>query len=766
MKRLAYLLLLFPLFLIAHQAHAQTACTSQNSCFGFGPPTGACQGGIIYADISATPVQLYACKNTWTQAGGSGGGGGGGTWGSITGTLSAQTDLAASIAAAQAAAIAASASPASVAAVAAAAANASNLTSGVVPANQSQVASVNGKTGAVKLSPFDVGAIVGPGAGSSQWYTATEQGGTTIDTVQGFLAYMLPTASNSIQIVFGNSSQTFETCGPSMTVRAAIEAPIDTTPLPLFFNNGQRDVSISPCGIAVSDPIQVDTTLAQQLVYIRFKATRAAGDSTSFPAGWIFNAIKGSSVLAPYTTTKTSGSFDGVEELRTRTVADGVCTAASTAFTSATAAFVAQDAGQTITLPGCGASGAAYTTTIATYTNATTVTLTLAATTAATAVAAAIVPTDKTLTGTIFTQPSTAILTTSYAPLALLAKPAGVVKSVGLVGDSITAGTGDANIQGGWGVRSLDIANSTPDGTGIATRMHANIPYLQSSMPGDTAANYGVSRSHRTRYSQLGRVKFVLGMLGTNDIGTGGVTPTTLETSLITVCTQLRNRGPLPYYGTIVPRSTSTDLWLTLAGQTTIAGNASRVTVNNWIRDGMPISSTTLLPVVAGSSPTTSNRTNFWGTTGTLISAASGPAVHPCAGAFELADTVESARDSGLWAANPNTRLVFDGVTNGTTTVTSATAAFVPSDVGRWINIFGAGTAGALFQTTILTYVSPTQVITFGAAPPTNVTGAELYIDTILNTPGMSVDGIHPTTFGHHQMALSAAAMEAAAWTF
>lgn len=65
--------------------------------------------------------------------------------------------------------------------------------------------------------------------------------------------------------------------------------------------------------------------------------------------------------------------------------ADGVATASSTTFTSATAGFTAADVGKEITIAGAGAAGARLVTTISAFTNATTVTLGAAATTSVTA---------------------------------------------------------------------------------------------------------------------------------------------------------------------------------------------------------------------------------------------------------------------------------------------------------------------------------------------------------------------------------------------
>ena len=64
------------------------------------------------------------------------------------------------------------------------------------------------------------------------------------------------------------------------------------------------------------------------------------------------------------------GSIDG------RTSLDGVATASSSAFTSASLAFTAADVGKTIYIGGAGTAGVTFVTTIATYVSATAVTLT------------------------------------------------------------------------------------------------------------------------------------------------------------------------------------------------------------------------------------------------------------------------------------------------------------------------------------------------------------------------------------------------------
>lgn len=96
---------------------------------------------------------------------------------------------------------------------------------------------------------------------------------------------------------------------------------------------------------------------------------------------------------------------------------------------------------------------------------------------------------------------------------------------------------------------------------------------------------------------------------GVNDL-INGRTALQIEADLTTFAARF---GGLPFHQqTIQPQSTSTDGWVTTVNQTTTAINAARVTLNAWIRKCPP----------------------------------------PFAGVIEVADPVESARDSGIWKAS------------------------------------------------------------------------------------------------------------------
>lgn len=79
----------------------------------------------------------------------------------------------------------------------------------------------------------------------------------------------------------------------------------------------------------------------------------------------------------------------------------------------------------------------------------------------------------------------------------------------------------------------------------------------------------------------------------------------------------------------------------------------------------------------------------------------------------KITEYVASLLNSSKWD------VVVDGVTNGTTTLTSATAQFASSDKGKTISVAGAGVAGATLLTTIASVTNATTIVMTDAATST-----------------------------------------------
>jgi lysophospholipase L1-like esterase len=213
--------------------------------------------------------------------------------------------------------------------------------------------------------------------------------------------------------------------------------------------------------------------------------------------------------------------------------------------------------------------------------------------------------------------------TNGYNPVAVLgtfessmAKPI-----VALWGDSITLGTGDADTSLGFASQAL---------------IRDGIPFIKLARGAERAKNVGPDPTRRARRFPLagGCTKAAI-FYGTNDYNAGGDTAAQTEANLVTFWRASADRGMKVLAATFTPRTTSTDSWATTTNQTPAAGGAARIAINDWIRDGAPLDATTLAPVAVGAA-----------------GVRAGSATHPLLGWLELADVVESARNSNIWKAN------------------------------------------------------------------------------------------------------------------
>lgn len=322
---------------------------------------------------------------------------------------------------------------------------------------------------------------------------------------------------------------------------------------------------------------------------------------------------------------------------------------------------------------------------------------------------------DTTGTGTVAT---TSNFTNIYGPCQVLGRPkrSSTFTVIGGVGDSIINGTGESTVLNygkGWLTRAIN--------SNFLTQM-----VCEAS---DTASNWiktAFTKSYRRR-RLLATCTDIICEEGINDIGTGpSLTLAQTQARMIDVWIGLGQAGARVYQTTITPRSTSTDGWVTLANQTPTAGDTVRVPFNNWLRDGAPI--------LAGVAVATGSNA-----AGTLRA---GTAGHPLKGYVEVADSLESARDSGKWVVSPTARTVTDAaITASSGTLTSATANFTNADIGRSVTIQGAGASGAAFSGDIISVSSATQVA-LGSTAATTVSGASAQIGVTTK------DGLHPAGDG------------------
>lgn len=198
---------------------------------------------------------------------------------------------------------------------------------------------------------------------------------------------------------------------------------------------------------------------------------------------------------------------------------------------------------------------------------------------------------DQTMGGTV-TATSGAV---GYGPIAIIGQTS--VASIAILGDSRAAGLNDT-------------MSGTATGAGEITRsINDTAPYCNLSIPSVTARGIVTLGQNCTRIKMAQYCSHIIFQLGTNDM-TGG------DDSSVLVASAQQIRSWLPgrpfYVCTVAPRTTSTDAWATTVNQTPVAAEFRRVAYNAIVRGGQ----------ISGVS-----------------------------GFIEIADQVESTRDSGFWKA-------------------------------------------------------------------------------------------------------------------
>ena len=205
-----------------------------------------------------------------------------------------------------------------------------------------------------------------------------------------------------------------------------------------------------------------------------------------------------------------------------------------------------------------------------------------------------------------------------FTPSGFLGNPAtgGGKLSIASAGDSILAGQGESTTQG-----FLQLATTT------------TIPHQRLAIGGDMAATF-VTTSQRRMGIAAGS-SFVC-EYGRNDCNTTD-SQATIQANLVTIWNRALARRFQVWQTTITPYTSSSDSWATVENQTVTTTNSretKRLAINAWIRDGAP-----LVDGVAVAA-------------GTSVAVRAGDSDHPLTGYLEMADAVESARDSGKWKAS------------------------------------------------------------------------------------------------------------------
>lgn len=178
----------------------------------------------------------------------------------------------------------------------------------------------------------------------------------------------------------------------------------------------------------------------------------------------------------------------------------------------------------------------------------------------------------------------------AYGPVAIIGETN--QPSFIIYGDSIALGAGD-------------VADSTVHMGAVARGIGSEYPYILAACGGDRLGNLLLSNTRRIALADY--CTHAVNQYGSNDIMSEQISHMTMLSRMDEFAKLLPDHSI--YATTIVPRSTSTDSWTTTANQTPVASGAQRVYFNNAVRDGVP----------------------------------------GYVGYFEIADALETTRNSGIW---------------------------------------------------------------------------------------------------------------------
>lgn len=176
-------------------------------------------------------------------------------------------------------------------------------------------------------------------------------------------------------------------------------------------------------------------------------------------------------------------------------------------------------------------------------------------------------------------------LANAYYPVAILGKSTEQVRSFALIGNSIQQGTGDGGYiyqSGGFATRAVNNQLQPRYNPSTAPLF----PYVRVPLGGEKAQQFADSLSSnkisRVRYMPTEFATDVICEYGTNDLSLG---LTSMKNSILAIARFYTSRGIYFYQTTLVPKTTSTDQWRTVANQTITGEETTRLAFNAWIRD-------------------------------------------------------------------------------------------------------------------------------------------------------------------------------------
>lgn len=317
--------------------------------------------------------------------------------------------------------------------------------------------------------------------------------------------------------------------------------------------------------------------------------------------------------------------------------------------------------------------------------------------------------TDKTLSGTVVGTVA------GFGPSAVLGSVTSPRNAcVAVLGDSISVGASDGNF-------------AAHGGTGIYGRSCDNlVPCMGMGVTGSSATNQQGHTAMRTDLMAKAGVTHAIVEYGTNDLTSATVANITTWLNIIHAAIKTAIPTAKVYQTTIIPRTTSTDGWTTTGNQTPVTGftggaGSNRATLNAAIR----------------------SLTGFASLTGFL----------------EMADALESTRNSGLFVAGAShtdvqstgshtSQNVLTGAFTGTPTTTQmqlaqTTMTLNQYQFGKMLITSGAAASATVRSVSSNTVGGLVTIPALGVAPAAGDSYV-IWAITDVNTG----DGVHPSVTG------------------
>ena len=328
-----------------------------------------------------------------------------------------------------------------------------------------------------------------------------------------------------------------------------------------------------------------------------------------------------------------------------------------------------------------------------------------------------------------------------FGPLAILGftgtTPA---KSLYCAGDSIAAGTGDGSGQrNGLAGYCERIANGvTAVNEQYPTNITATFGFGIGAHSGDTLANFVTAGQHEQQVAVASYFTTVDSNMGTNDLAASLATikANKLTEAELYVCnnaTSCAGVQPNVHFitNTLLPKTTSTDGWITVANQTVTSGESNRIAFNDWLRD------TSASGFVAQAAAATGLPASAFG-------------VFDAANAVEVNSSNVLTQDGGFWFAPVGQSAAFTGsVTSGAASngFTDSTLTAATNTYRGYAVVFTSG-GSANFGATISTQTSAGAVLAQGFHATPSVGNTYKLWQQVCTQ-----DGTHPTSWCHQTVA-------------